>query len=279
MMTSVNSGNVASYVYDAHKRRARVRQNSNNVYHIYNKEGQLLHTYDVGANNESDYVYLENMQVAKISDDAPAKTKPLRPSEISIPNVDTDGSFRVNWVTSDGSETYTLQQQKNGGSWSTIYSGSRNYKDVTLTSGDYRFRVRGTNGSGSSAYLTSTTTDVDIPTIPSVPGGVSAPFSTNLIRFDVYWNSSVGATRYEVEQSVSFGAFILKQNNSSTSYEAIGRLGREYLHRVRACNDLGCSAWSAQKYTIVTSGPGGGGIPRISIKEEKTEIKQDGTGE
>ena len=279
MMTSVNSGNVASYVYDAHKRRARVRQNSNNVYHIYNKEGQLLHTYDVGANDESDYVYLENMQVAKISDDAPAKTKPLRPSEISIPNVDTDGSFRVNWVTSDGSETYTLQQQKNGGSWSTIYSGSRNYKDVTLTSGDYRFRVRGTNGSGSSAYLTSTTTDVDIPTIPSVPGGVSAPFSTNLIRFDVYWNSSVGATRYEVEQSVSFGAFILKQNNSSTSYEAIGRLGREYLHRVRACNDLGCSAWSAQKYTIVTSGPGGGGIPRISIKEEKTEIKQDGTGE
>ncbi len=79
------------------------------------------------------------------------------PSSLSAPSTDSDGSYTVSWGTASGTLTeYQLQERPNGGSWSTVYTGtsrSRSYSKTQNTYYDYR--VRACNNGACSGYTSS----------------------------------------------------------------------------------------------------------------------------
>src|SRR5690606_5136543 len=84
------------------------------------------------------------------------------PSSISAPATDSDGAFAVSWGSATGTVTsYVLERQKDGGSFSQVYSGSGTSYNVTgLSAGTYVFRVKACDGSTCGGYRTSSGTTV-----------------------------------------------------------------------------------------------------------------------
>ena len=106
-------------------------------------------------------------------------TAPSAPSSISVPSsVQAGKLFTVSWGTStdvDGNLSgYTLQRSLNGGSYTTIYTGSsRSYQDTIPKSGytsvTYRVQAYDTDGATSS-YRTSSTATVINNVAPVISG-------------------------------------------------------------------------------------------------------------
>ena len=106
-------------------------------------------------------------------------TAPSTPSSISVPSsVQAGVAFTVSWgasTDSDGNLSgYTLQRSLNGGSYSTIYTGSsRSYQDTIPKSGytsvTYRVQAYDTDGATSS-YRTSSTATVINNVAPVISG-------------------------------------------------------------------------------------------------------------
>ena len=67
------------------------------------------------------------------------------------------GNNKIAWAAINGlgsSVTYTLQQQKNNGSWGTIYTGYSTSRNLSnLTDGVYKYRVKGCTSSLCSPYV------------------------------------------------------------------------------------------------------------------------------
>lgn len=65
------------------------------------------------------------------------------------------GNVDVKWATVSGSSsiTYTLQSQKDNGSWTTVYTGGATSKAFSgLTDGAYKYRVKGCTSTACSPY-------------------------------------------------------------------------------------------------------------------------------
>ena len=109
-------------------------------------------------------------------------TAPSTPSSISVPSsIQAGKAFTVSWgasTDSDGNLSgYTLQRSLNGGSYSTIYTGSsRSYQDTIPKSGytsvTYRVQAYDTDGATSS-YRTSNTATVINNVAPVISGSDS----------------------------------------------------------------------------------------------------------
>ncbi len=95
---------------------------------------------------------------------------PSTPGQIEY-DAYTFGDNRISWSSSNGYNypvTYRLEEQRNNGTWSQIYSGSRTYLTVSNKSnGNYRYRVRGCNSKGCSSYRTGLTMKVSRVTEPN----------------------------------------------------------------------------------------------------------------
>ncbi|WP_196141160.1 RHS repeat domain-containing protein [Aliikangiella sp. G2MR2-5] len=264
LMLTVNSGSVARYGYDAHKRRAKVIDDTGTHYPVYNKAGQFLHKFSVSGSKPADYVYLAGKQIAKV-EGAPGPQAPATPGYITVPESDNDGSYSVYWRSEEGVSSYILQEKKNSGNWTTVYSGSATSKTLTNRStGTYQYRVRSCSGGYCSLYRESSVVDVNAPVEPSVPAtptGLSAPSSDSDGFYEVTWNAVSGATRYELDRKVGAGSWLTVSNNSNTSYWNDLSLTSLQTFRVRACNSAGCSSYSGNVQTNVDTGgkPGGGG--------------------
>ena len=118
--------------------------------------------------------YTTGNQVTVINNSAPST-----PSSISVPSsVQAGKAFTVSWGTSTDSDGnlsgYILQRSLNGGSYSTIYTGSsRSYQDTIPKSGytsvTYRVQAYDTDGATSS-YRTSNTVTVINNVAPVISG-------------------------------------------------------------------------------------------------------------
>ena len=69
------------------------------------------------------------------------------------------------------------------------------------------------------------------------------------------WSAVSGATSYELQEKVNSGAWVTIQNTSATSKALSGKGNGTYSYQVRACNDSGCSVFSATKSTVVLLPP------------------------
>src|SRR3546814_1903980 len=86
---------------------------------------------------------------------------PAGPPTLTAPATDNNGAFTVSWTGVSTATNYRLEQRKDSGAWSQIYSGTGLGKAVSgLANGAYGYRVRACNAGGCSAYSESKTTAV-----------------------------------------------------------------------------------------------------------------------
>lgn len=192
--------------------------------------------------------------------------------------VDRDGKFTVNWGAASTSKPvtgYQLQQEANlSSSWSTIYSQANlNIRSVQVPStgklpnGSYRYRVRSfVNISGVQNYSAwRTSSSLTVNRVPDTVSNFTQPTGgTQSASFSVAWQPVTGAfdsvTKYELQCSINGGAFTYNNCGSSNLGTAnvysvslsAGTQG-EYRFRARACNGIGCSAWTGSTQQKIVS--------------------------
>lgn len=189
------------------------------------------------------------------------------PASISgVPTTNTSGGFTVSWASSSGSVTkYELYQQKNGGSWGRVYSGTATSKAVSgLTDGTYIYRVRAcktvSTYTACSGYRTSGSAIVAIP--PGLPSSISGvPGTSASGGFTVSWGTSTGSVdKYELYQKKNGGNWTSVYSGTSTSKAISGLSDGAYAYRVRACNTVStytsCSGYRTSGNAIVAISPG-----------------------
>ena len=92
---------------------------------------------------------------------------PPKPASINYPFSNSTGQYTVSWSSSSGATSYQLERSNNGGStWTQVYSGAITSYQENVGNGSYQYRVKTTNGGGSSSWTTGTW-DCAVPS-PSV---------------------------------------------------------------------------------------------------------------
>ena len=172
------------------------------------------------------------------------------PGSITVPtSTDTNGAYTISWSGSSTATSYTLREQKNGGSYVTVATQSGTSKALSgRGNGTYKYAVRACNASGCSGYRYSTTFDV---LLPPTPPSLSAPSSDGDGTYTVSWGSSSTATSYTLQQKVGSGSWANAYSGTSRSKAYSGKAEGTYYYRVRACNASGCGSWSGTKTVVV----------------------------
>src|SRR5690606_24610225 len=117
----------------------------------------------------------------------------------------------------------------------------------------YEYRVRACNAGGCAALSSIKTTVVTHP--PGMPT-VTAPAADNNGAFTVSWSSASTATSYRLDPRKDRGAWDQVYSGTALSKAVSGLTNGSYGYRARACNEGGCSAYSAIKTAVVTFPPG-----------------------
>ncbi|MEW5251535.1 RHS repeat-associated core domain-containing protein [Microbulbifer discodermiae] len=207
--------------------------------------------------------------------------KPNTPPSYNFSNVTSgttvrDGVFTFNWAapaTPPLITGYQVQEQVNGGSWTTIYKqASTSTRSISrpssgqLADGTYRYRVRtyATVGSYTNWGFFLYSSTITVSRKPDAVDAFTQPGSgTQTTDFQVAWPAVSGqfdaVTRYELQCKLpgnsSWGdATCTKTDNSatntglSTSYSISLSEGSQgtYVFRARACNSQ-CGDWSPSK--------------------------------
>jgi YD repeat-containing protein len=183
---------------------------------------------------------------------AVAVTIPPAAPALTVPSNASSGSYTVSWGASSEASSYTLQEQVNGGGWTTIQSSSATSKAISgKSNGTYGYHVRACNGSLCGAW--SSVKSVNVLHVPPTPTGLSATIYVTFESdtrppktfYDLYasWSSSPTATSYDLQYCMSGGS--CNVSNTASSPWIVTAHGTSYTTNVRACNASGCSAWSA----------------------------------
>ncbi|MGN6226880.1 MAG: chitinase N-terminal domain-containing protein, partial [Dyella sp.] len=178
---------------------------------------------------------------------------PEAPGSISVPAT-SSGSITVSWAASSTATSYTLQQSRNEGGWSTVYSGAAISATLGVgASGSYTYQVQACNGGGCSGWRASGAVAVTIP--PGSAPTLTVPASNTTGSYTVSWTGVSGATSYTLQEQVNGGGWSTIQATGATSKAISGKGNSTYGYRVQACNAGGCGAWSATKSNTVLLPP------------------------
>lgn len=187
-------------------------------------------------------------------------TTPPVPSTIAASGI-SSSSFTAKWNSATGATGYKLDVAEDN-SFTSILAGysdvsvvSTSYSVVGLTSGiTYYYRVRAINagGTSSNSNVTSVITVTDPPIADAATSILNNGFTAN-------WQSSIGATSYQIDVSLSntFSPNLSGYNSLSvtgTNYSVTGLAsGQTYYYRIRAVNSGGVSTHSNIVSTITLS--------------------------
>jgi YD repeat-containing protein len=178
---------------------------------------------------------------------------PVSAPGLTVSGNSANGNYTVSWTAVADTSTYTLQEQVNGGSWTTIQNNSALSWSVTgRTNGTYAYRSQACNGIGCGPWSNTGTMVVSWPPIAPTPS-LSAPSNNYTGSYTVSWNATSGAATYWLTYQVNGGAWTAIPNvGSALSWNASGQGNGVYTYAVAACNISGCSATSNQVTTTVT---------------------------
>jgi YD repeat-containing protein len=186
---------------------------------------------------------------------------------LTAPSSNANGSYTVSWTSVATATSYTLQQQVNGGSWTTAQSTSAiSWSASGESNGTYAYRVAACNAAGCSAWSSTSTTTVLLP--PGSPPSVSSPGNNSTGSYTVSWSTITNATSYTLQEQVNGGAWITVQSGSATTWSAAGKANGTYGYQAQSCNSGGCSAWSSVSTTTVLHPPGS--APALTVPGSST---------
>jgi RHS repeat-associated protein len=174
----------------------------------------------------------------------------ITPSETS----DTDGSYTISWAPESLATRYELQEQKDGGAWSTLTSSitTTAYAVSGRTDGSYQYQVASCRSGGCSDYTTSSA--VAVLLAPPTPASITVPTGDVDGNFTIQWSYGGGTVdSYDLEERSSTGSWTSVYAGSSVSASLTGRAMQDsFDYRVRACNTTGCSSWLQGANSLVT---------------------------
>jgi YD repeat-containing protein len=178
---------------------------------------------------------------------------PASAPSLSVPASSSNGSYTVSWTGVSGATSYTLQEQINGGGWSTVQAnGNTSWGTSGRGNGTYGYQVQACNVGGCGPW--SGTGSVSVLLIPTTPTGLSSTlyatyYSDTRPPKTVYtltgsWSGVAGASNYNFHYCQQSGS-CYTTNTTATSIPEFQVQGATVSVTVQACNANGCSAWSA----------------------------------
>lgn len=177
---------------------------------------------------------------------------PTSAPSLTVPSTSANGNYTASWTSVANTSAYTLQQQVNGGTWTTVQNNTSLSWSVTgKTNGTYAYRVQACNAVGCGPWSATGTTVVTWPPVPATPVMTVPAFSLSA-NFTISWTAVSGATSYYLTTQPNGGAWAYLTSISSSSLAtSVGSSGT-YAYAVEACNISGCSAWSNTPTVTVT---------------------------
>ena len=177
------------------------------------------------------------------------------PATITAPATNTTGKITVSWGTSNISGvTYVLEASKDGGAYTTVYSGLTNAATVTVaTSGTYTFRVKATKSNyADSAYTTSGNCVVTL--LCGAPATITAPATNTTGKITVSWSTSnISGVTYVLEASKDGGAYTTVYSGLTNAATVTVATSGTYTFRVKATkSNYADSAYTTSGNCVVT---------------------------
>ncbi|HYL84662.1 MAG TPA: glycoside hydrolase family 44 protein [Candidatus Angelobacter sp.] len=173
----------------------------------------------------------------------------------SAPSVPTNltaaaanAQVNLSWSASSGATGYYVKRSTTSGNETQIAAvGGTSYADNAVTNGTkYYYVVSAYNSSGQSGNSAEASATPTAPPPPAAPSGLVA--TPGNAQVALTWNSSSGATSYNVKRSTTTGGPYSKLSSpTTTNYTDTGLTnGTTYYYVVSALNTAGESANSAQ---------------------------------
>ena len=174
---------------------------------------------------------------------------PASAPSVSVPASSSTGSYTVSWTGVPGTTSYTLQEQTNGGGWTTIvaaYVGSQAIGGKG--SGTYGYRVQACNAGGCGPW--SATGSIAVTLLPAAAATPTVTGVSGYIgSFSASWPAAAGATSYQIEIMSPDG--VPPSTQTGTSISGLVHYTGYVKVRVKSCNASGCAAWSDYGITYV----------------------------
>jgi uncharacterized protein YegP (UPF0339 family) len=209
----------------------------------------------------SDTFTVDYEPTATTSPDVPGSTSP---GTTSGPGpTEPANSVDISWSAAPRATTYDLGVRDMVTNTLVVDKTvtSTNYTANLAAGGRYRWSVRACNSAGCSPFTTELYFQTPAASIPNVPTGTSPGTTTapgpvqgaNTVALG--WSTVPGATYYNFGvRDMSSGTLVVSTTTTSTTYAASLAANTPYRWNVQACNDAGCSAFSAQLYFQTPAG-------------------------
>ncbi|WP_210412700.1 wall-associated protein [Luteimonas granuli] len=179
---------------------------------------------------------------------------PTSAPTLNVPSVAHNGNFPVSWTGVAAATSYQLQERSGTGSWSTVHDAAATSTSVSgKAAGSWGYQVRACNAAGCGVWSSIAT--VQVIHSPSSAPVLAVPGASITGDYTVSWNSVTSSTRYELEEQLNDGGWTPIHNAAATAKAVSGKATGAWAYRVRACNDAGCSTWSATAVVSVTRPP------------------------
>ena len=213
---------------------------------------------DTGLAEDTTFTYVvrafNGIGLSEPSNEAGATTLDSPPSEPTSLVATAVGSDRIDldWAPADDPDGYEIQRSLDGVAWTSLGRPAGTATEATILGlapeTTYFFRVRAFNSGGDGPFSNVGSARTGAAA-PSAPAGLNAT-AVSRSRIDLSWlDTSTNETRFEIERRTGAQAFqlIATVAANSVSFVNTGLKARTtYTYRIRACNQVGCSAPSNQ---------------------------------
>jgi hypothetical protein len=169
----------------------------------------------------------------------PPGTPTITPSTTSS----NTGAYSLSWTTPATTTSFVLQQQVNGGTWTTVQSTAATSWSVS-GEGDatYGYRVQACYQSVCGGW--SATINVTVLLPPASAPTISGAGTSANGAYTLTWNAVATATYYILYYDNN-STWTAIQNSAATSYSTTQGANGSYSYVVYACNSGGCGPSSA----------------------------------
>jgi Fibronectin type III domain len=203
-------------------------------------------SYLVRAFNDAGFSRPSNSVGGTTLDSPPSAPTNLIAIGVSFQRID------LRWDPADDPDGYEIQQSLDGVAWTSLGRGASTTTSAMLfglqPDTTYFFRVRAFNSGGDGPFSNVASARTE-PTVPIAPDRLVATAASSS-RIDLSWrDTSPNETRFQIERSSGGQAFKVVANAAENAvFFTDSRLKARtlYTYRIRACNELGCSAPSNQ---------------------------------
>lgn len=161
-----------------------------------------------------------------------------------------DGDLKVLWLAVAEAEYYVLQLSSNGEAWITYdpHNTSLKYERSEVVDGSFRFRVQACSVNTCSDYSEPSsavgTQVIDVPEI------LSATLFDGFVN--IAWNKVADATEYKLQVVDGDGWETVHTLGDVDTYSRNDAVDGVFIFRVKACNQVTCSSYSAPSDQVGT---------------------------